>query len=628
MPESESFDAFYARTVWNVTSQMHALAGQDSAADHAIREAYAQAYQQWYQIADLPDSESWVLAAAKEAYQRRRPEAAATPTAPTATGRDSFSWPGLYRPRSPAGTPADPAATIGSPLLGMPATPTAGNAGRPAALAGGLASASAGPPGSDHADRASQGGVGVVPGPTNGVTAALPGAGYAAPPTGPASPRQPGRPAGPGSRGRMIALAVAVALIVAGGVVYLVTASHPARPPAKTNATTRHQGQVMLPAGKSGTITAIPWSLVEKAQGWTLAEVSSAPAGTSQPGAVTTYLVDPEGGRYTIQTSSPSITPQLLAWSGNGFYALFAVPAGSAGSDATYEILSLHSGAITQLQLPQGVTAVGFSRPDGQNIVAVKTNPDAFKLQRYDLQGTFQATIGQLPRKPTSPQWAPGCVTECGALSSPDGTTDVWGVSGDEMQLVGNALPEKVITRLKVPGGDFCVPLAWQDDATVLASCSVTGQPSASQLWLVPTNGGQPTPVTSPAGSATGAGFATGAWQGAGGATYVTVTSFNECQEAASGPGGLAVVPVSGQSLQQPITVQGGATNNHNSVVSVSGGKLLVLAQTSCPGTSSLLEVDPSTGAATTMLAGQAGQVGVLAAVPYGGLGPTSTNGR
>ena len=74
MPESESFDAFYARTVWSVTRQMHALAGEDSLADHAIREAYAKAYQQWYEVSGYGDSEAWVLGVAKDAYQRRRAE--------------------------------------------------------------------------------------------------------------------------------------------------------------------------------------------------------------------------------------------------------------------------------------------------------------------------------------------------------------------------------------------------------------------------------------------------------------------------------------------------------------------------------------------------------------------------
>lgn len=605
MPESESFDAFYARTVWNVTSQMHALAGEDSAADHAIREAYAQAYQQWYEIADHPDTERWVLEVAKEAYERRRPEATAWPAKPAGTGPDSLSWPGLYRPRT-TGEPADPASTIGGPLIGM-AAPTIGAAAGPAA---GLA------------DRPAAGGIGLVAAPPAGATSALPGPDQASPPAGPGSRRRPGGPPRPGSRGRLVALTSVIALIAAGAAIYLATTRNPAPRATQHHTATKNQGPVMLGADKTGSRSAIPWPIHGSA--WTLAEVSSAPAGTSQQGTITTYLVDPLGGRYQIKTSSPGVTPQLLAWSGDGYNALFAVPAGSAGAGATYEILSLQTGAMTPLQLPQGVTAVGFTRPNGENIVAVKTNPDAFKLQRYDLQGNFRATIGSLPRKAGSPDWAPGCVTACGALSSPLGEADIWGVAGDEMQLVGNAGGEKV-TRLTVPGAPSCVPLSWWDSSTVLSYCAVTGQPSAGQLWLVPRDRSAPTQLTQTSGSPSGNGNLIGAWQAAG-TTYAAVTNFNQCQGAPSGPGGLAVVPVSSQSLQQPITVKG-ATNNHTSIVSVSDGKLLVLAQTSCPGTSSLLRVDPSTGATTTVLAGQAGQVGVLAAVPYG-LGPAATDGQ
>jgi len=414
----------------------------------------------------------------------------------------------------------------------------------------------------------------------------------------------------------------AIAVILAGGAIYLATRPHAARQPAQHHTAAKNQTPVMLPAGQTGTLSAIPWTLVGK--GWTIAEVSSAQAGTSQPGAITTYLVDPKGGRYQIQTSSPGVTPQLLAWSGDGYNALFAAPAGTPGAGATYEILSLQTGTMTPLQLPQGVTAVGFTRPDGTAIVAVKQNPDAFKLQRYTLQGSLEATIGSLPRKSGSPDWLPGCGTACGALSSPDGLTDVWGVSGDEMQLVGNASGANV-TKLTVPGSTSCVPLTWEDNTTVLASC-MTAQPSASQLWLVPTGGGAPNMLTPPSGSASGDGDIVGAWQAAG-TTYVTQMNFKQCPEAPSGPGGLSVVPVSGGSLQQALTVKG-ATNNHTSIVSAVGEKLLLLAQTSCPGTSSLLQFDPSTGVTTPVLAGQTGQVGVLAAVPFGGLGPTATNGR
>jgi hypothetical protein len=611
MPESESFDAFYARTVWSVTSQMHALAGEDSAADHAIREAYARAYQQWYEIADNPDTESWVLAVAKEAYQRRRPEADPRPATPPARGHDSLSWPGLYRPRTPAGTPADSAATIGGPMVGMAAAPTFGAVGGPTV---GMAS----PPAADLAGRPTAGGIGLVSGPPAGVTAALPGADQALGGR-PGPPGQPRRRSWSSSRRSMVALTAAIAVIVAGGVVYLTTRGLPARRPAQHNTAARNQGPVMLPAGKTGSRSAIPWSIV--GSGWTLAEVSSASAGASQPGSIITYLVDPEGGRYQIQASSPGAVPQLLAWSGNTQNALLAVPSG--GSGANYELLSLTTGDITSLPLPANVTAVGFTRPDGYAILAVRENPDAFKLQRYTLQGGLQATIGSLPRKPVTPDWLPGCGSACGALSSPDGTMDVWGVTGDEMQLVGNAGGK--VTKLTVPGSASCVPLTWQDTTTVLASCSVTSPPSAAQLWLVPADGSAPVQLTQPSGTSSGDGDLVGAWQAAG-TTYATQVNFNQCPGAPSRPGGLAVVPLSGGSLQQALNVHG-ATNNHTSIVSVSGGKLLVLAQTGCPGTSSLLTVDPSTGASTTVLAGQPGQVGVLAAVPYG-TGPTATNGQ
>ena len=617
MPGTESFDAFYARTVWTVTSQMHALAGEDTAADHAIREAYAQAYQQWYEIADNPDTESWVLAVAKEAYERRRPEAASRPAQPAGPGHDSLSWPGLYRPRTPAGTPSDPASTIGGPMLGMAAAPTFGAAAGPTVDL-------AGTPAGDLVTRPAAGGIGLVAGKPVGVAAAPPGADQAEPPARTGPPGPPRRHGWPGSRRSLMALIAAIAVIVAGGAIYLTTRGHPGGHPVRHHTATKNRGPAMLPAGKTGTLSAIPWPIHGSA--WTLAEVSSAQPGSGQPGTITTYLVDPLGGRYQIHTSSPGATPQLLAWSGDGYHALFAVPPSSAGAGATFEILSLQTGTTTPLQLPQGVTAVGFTRPDGLAIVAVKTNPDAFKLQRYGLEGTFQATIGSLPRRPGSPDWAPGCVTECGALSSPLGERDVWGVTGDEMQLVGNA-SGKVITRLKVSGSNSCVPLTWRDNVTVLASCSVSGQPSARQLWLVPTDGNQPTQLTQTSGSPSGSGDLIGAWQ-AGGTTYATVTNFNQCQGAPSGPGGLAIVPVgSDGSLQQQISVQD-TTNNRTSIVSASDGKLLVLAQTQCPGTSSLLSLNPSTGDTTTVLAGQAGQVGVLAAVPYGGLEPTATNGQ
>jgi len=186
-----------------------------------------------------------------------------------------------------------------------------------------------------------------------------------------------------------------------------------------------------------------------------------------------------------------------------------------------------------------------------------------------------------------------------------------------------------VIIRLKVPGADSCVPLTWWDTSTIMSYCGVNGQPSAGQLWLVPADGSQPTQLTQTSGSPSQNGDLVGAWQAGNGTTYATVMNSQQCQGAQNAPGGLAVVPVGSDGTFQPsINVEDGATNNHTSVVSASGGKLLLLAQTACPGTSSLLRFDPSTGTTTTVLAGQPGQVGVLAAAPFGGLQPTATNGQ
>jgi hypothetical protein len=621
MPDSESLEAFYARTVGNVTSQMHALAGDDSAADHAIREAYARAYQQWYEIGSYPDTEGWVLAVAREAYQRRRPMAAADPARdPARPGHDPLSMPGLFRP-----APRSRSAGTGETTVAPPAnraeeqpngwfTPTS-TPGGAAADAGGSAQAR---------------GIGGLFG---GKAAVDDQAALSGQPTQPGEPWRKGRPA-PFSAGRrrpsatLIALVVVVAVGAAAGIGYLVAAGHPARRPTSHHTVAAHHGTPavqMLAAGKTGSLSAIPWSLL--GTGWTLAELSTAqpgPDGTaSGGGTVTTYLVDPVGGKYQIQTAAGP-APVLLGWSGNGQEALFEVPPGSSGTGVSYELLSLTTGSMSALSFPADVTAVGFTRPNGYDILAVDQTATTYQLERFNLAGTYQATIGSLPVKPgVTPNW-PDCGMECGALSSPTGLYAVWGVAGDEMQFLSNA-GGPVIRRLPVPDSGSppsCAPVTWWNASTVLASCDITGQPpEATRLWLVPEDGATPTPVTTASGSPSGLGMLMGAWQGAG-AVYVNATDADLCPSAATGPGGLSLDSVSGGSLQQ-VSVSG-TTNNHTSVVSAVDGRVLLLAETSCPGSSELLWLNPSTGATQTLLAAPAGEAGVVAAAPFG-LGPIAT---
>jgi hypothetical protein len=620
----ETFDAFYARTVSTVTSQMHALAAGDPQADHAIREAYARAYQQWFEVSGYRDPETWVLDAAKDALARR--QAQAETAEPAAARPDSGTWPGMYRERRQP--PADPDATV-APGVASPAE--AGSAARPAGAQlgqGHAATAQAGGPWpADPAPAASAyaGDNDQAPGSYADPFPADPGGPYAAGmgdvPPGSGGPRRPGPPAKmslltrSGSGRTLIAVAGVIALAaVAVGGYFAFGRGHnspAARPPASGGSTGPAQVQ-MLAAGKTGPRTAVPWSLV--GPGWALAEFSPGQPG-SGGGPVSTFLVDPQGGRYTIAAWPASTATTLVAWSGNTKTALFAA---ANGAGASYSLLNVRTGTTTQLSLPAGVALAGFTRPDGLNLLAVQQGPARYKLERYDLQGGYKATLATMARRASQPPWTGTCASGCGALSSPDGDTAVWGIAGDEMQLADNA--GGIIRRLHVPHSGnppSCTPISWWDSATVLASCTAPGQqPGETRLWLVPVNGSTPTPETLASGSGSGAGLYTGAWQ-AGGQVYVTATSSSQCPSAASGPGGLGIFRLASSGSDSTISVPG-STSYHNAILGSSGGRLLVLAQTSCPGTSVLEWFNPSSGSTQPLLPATSGQAGVVAAVGYG----------
>jgi hypothetical protein len=659
MRESESFDAFYARTVANVTSQMHALAAGDPQADHAIREAYARAYQQWFEVSGYRDTETWVLDVAKDLYARRRAQAGFAPS--PAQQPDNGTWPGMYRPVAPQ-QPAqprqwdgDPASTI-SPGSARPASPDPRQAGGPAAVPANSPGFPANGPGypanppgfaAETAARAADNraadnrgfdvfatasaGSGAAAGslPT---TAFEPGGGQAgAGHGGPgladpfwqgSHPSQPitqaqrpglssqvrsavGTLQGSSGSKKRIAIGAVVVVVVVAVVSYLAfgqghspakTASGPgvhahAKPPIQ-----------MLPAGQVGSRTAIPWSLV--GPGWALAEYSTAQAGSGSS-AATTYLVDSEGGRYLVRAWPAASTATLMAWSGDAHMALY--DNGNGG----YSVLNVVTGQVTTLSLPASVTVSGFTRPHGLNLLAVQLGPATDKLERYNLAGGYQATLSYMARR-GQPTWLGT------ALSSPDGDTAVWGVTGDEMQLVDNA--GGLIRRLHVPASGnppSCTPISWWDSYTVLASCSTAGaglQPGETRLWLVPVTGAAATPLSAPSGSGSGDGFYNGAWR-AGGQVYATATSSAACPSAASGPGGLGILRLAG-SGPTPISVPA-TTSNRNAVIGAAAGDLIVVAQTACPGSSSLLSFNPATGSARTLLAAQPGEAGVISAVAY-----------
>ncbi len=672
MPASETFDAFYARTVWSVTNQMHELAADDPNADHAIREAYAKAYQQWYQVSGYPDPQAWVLTTARAAYERRR-AAAGLNRRPSAQSSESRTGRERYLP------PAQPGGGQGQPLAGPDGTiagpwrngagagridgtgastpgtvPAPPNYPAPGAMSGGSGSPAGGKPTAviaagaaataDQANhRAGWLGVASEPGRAGGQTSAD-GLGPDEPGRGGLGSGAPGRNGlGDGTlqqppggwvdrlgsrRNMMVAGVVAVAALAIAVVAYSAGGGNKAPAPAASqHASSKPGGRPkphMLAAGRTGRRSAIPWSLV--GPGWALAELSTAAPNSagqaSGGGSYITYLVDPKGGKYEITASSGGTAPGLMAWSGDAQRALVYTGSGAAGGTGSYALLNVRTGHFAPLPLPDGVVPVGFARPLGLAILAVHQGPAQFHLQRYTLTGQLQQTLAALPRKlGETLAWNTCDIGAACALSSPDGLTDVWGVAGDAMQVVSNAGGKATRLHVKDSGHpSACMPLSWWNDTTVLADCAATGAPDGARLWLVPDDRSAPTPLT-PVVSAAQGGIRD-AWL-AGQTTYVSSVTSRQCPSAPGGPGGMAILRLGAGG---PVTIPG-STNNYSTVVVAYRQRLLVLTQTSCPGTSSLLWFNPAAGRAQTALTAPAAEVGVIGAVPFGN-GPTViTNG-
>jgi TolB protein len=164
--------------------------------------------------------------------------------------------------------------------------------------------------------------------------------------------------------------------------------------------------------------------------------------------------------------------------------------------------------------------------------------------------------------------------------------------------------------------------MSWWDETTILANCADASLPGdATALWLVPVDGSNPTALTAVA--AAGNGHIDRAWR-VGQTTYVTSATSSQCQSAPAG--GLDIVPL-GQGSSAAVKIPG-STGNVSTIVTTDGERMLVLTQTSCPGTSGLLWLNPSTGSEQIAVTGPGNEAGVIAAVPYGN-GPTAVlNGQ
>jgi TolB protein len=363
--------------------------------------------------------------------------------------------------------------------------------------------------------------------------------------------------------------------------------------------------------GVEAPIAAVPWS--EVGAGWMLAMWS--PAAPTYPGAevpdgeptpytstTTLYLVNPEGGRYAITTFSPGDggSPTLADWSGDGSRALFY---DGVGSDRTVIEVDLHTGAQTTFTVKDGFsTTPRYTRPEGTALLLAKSNDvnSPPSLTRVDLAGNHQLTY---PMEQFSSKLGPDY------LSTPDGTQLVVGTESG-LAVMGN--DGKGIKTLPVPGQGYCTPTRWwDDDSTITIADCHDPEFSKTQLWLVPTEGGTPTPLTAPNSGQEGEVLgAETAWRLPGG-TYVQALG-------ACGYRFLAKVDTFGKT---PTKVSVPNVDDHKSVdvLGVYHGHLELQASLSCGDGEALVDYDPTAGTSTVLLGPTVNGGGVMNAMAYPG---------
>lgn len=182
--------------------------------------------------------------------------------------------------------------------------------------------------------------------------------------------------------------------------------------------------------------------------------------------------MNPGGGRYLLDTWPASkVPPFLIDWSGDKTRALFWV--GHGGQLAQF---TLATGKITSFALAGNAGVLGYTRPDGLNILAQYQDGLRTTFARYSVAGKLAKVIATVPANSGE------------AVYSADGT-ELAVRTNRGLDLLSNA--GGVIRELPVPGADpsaGCMPARWWKTGVMVASCFETT--SGNRLWLVPVTGG------------------------------------------------------------------------------------------------------------------------------------------
>jgi hypothetical protein len=334
----------------------------------------------------------------------------------------------------------------------------------------------------------------------------------------------------------------------------------------------------------TATTAAVPWSRV--GPGWVLAEYTTAHPEGGAAGPETLDLVSPSGTVYQLARWPDSRSaPNLIAWSPDGKRALFQVFTGKGGA----EQLTLATGRTSTFLIQGAANPIGYTLPDGLNILAGRPAGSDISLARYSLSGRLTRSLGSS--------------TGGTVLYQPSGAAFLTG-AGHGLKLVSNN--GTLVRNLPVPGtaANTCNPVRWWTASTVLASCAPP-ESAGPQLWLVPAGGGRPQALTPVRKVSSGDLGDLDAW---------TLSSGLYLQSA--GPCG--VLQIFRQARGGSITlVKVPRTEGDNHVLTALGARLLIQAPTSCVGSNSLLWFNPGTGAEQWLIRAPANVVGVVAALPF-----------
>src|SRR5258705_2836709 len=149
-----------------------------------------------------------------------------------------------------------------------------------------------------------------------------------------------------------------------------------------TGAAVAQPARAAQPAG-------VPWSHV--GPGWVLAQYTTAAPEGGKTGPVELYLISPGGARYQLaRWPDFRSAPELVAWSPDGKRALFQVFSGKGGA----EQLTLATGRMSTFLMQGAATPIGYTTPDGLNIVAGRPSGSGTILARYSLSGRLVQSLG------------------------------------------------------------------------------------------------------------------------------------------------------------------------------------------------------------------------------------------